>query len=63
MNSSFASHTASDQTGSGGMTGADRGGGGVFIGFERTPLFTDSVNLLVLCYSQQCLTLGAGMPV
>ena len=28
MNSSFASHTASDQTGSGGMTGADRGGGG-----------------------------------
>ena len=29
-------------------SGADLGGGGGFVGFERTPLFTDSFDLLVL---------------
>jgi len=28
--------------------GADLGG---FVGFERTPLFADSFDLLILCYS------------
>ena len=40
------------------MSGADLGGGG-FVGFERTLLFADSFDLLVLCYSQQCTTLSA----
>ena len=44
----------------GNITGADIGG---FVGFERTPLFADSFDLLVLCYSQQCSTLSAGVPV
>jgi len=26
-------------------------------------LFADSLDLLVLCYSQRCLTLSAGVPV
>jgi len=42
------------------VSGADLGG---FVGFERTPLFVDSFDLLVLCYSQQCLTLSTGVPV
>ena len=41
-------------------SGADLGG---FVGFEPTPLFADSFDLLVLCYSQLCLTLSAGVPV
>ena len=36
---------------------------GGFVGFERPPLFADSFDLLVLCYSQQCSTLSAGVPV
>jgi len=44
----------------GSLSRANLGG---FVGFERTPLFADSFDLLVLCYSQQCSTLSAGMPV
>ena len=39
------------------------GSGGGVVGFEQTPLFADSFDLLVLCYSQLCLTLSAGVPV
>ena len=39
----------------------DQGGG--FVGFERTTVFADSFDLLVFCYSQQCSTLSAGVPV
>jgi len=41
------------------ISGADLGGG--FVGFERTPHFADSFDLLVLCYSQQCSTLSTGV--
>jgi len=40
-------------------SGADLGG----IRWVRMNLFADSLDLLVLCYSQQCSTLSAGMPV
>jgi len=40
--------------------GADLGG----VRWVRTnPLFADSFDLLVLCYSKQCSTLSAGVPV
>ena len=45
----------------GGFRGGGVGGG--VVGFEKTPLFADSSNLLVCCYSQQCSTLRAGKQV
>ena len=38
------------------------GGARGFVGFEQTPLIPVSFDLLVLCYSQQCLNLNKSSP-